>query len=465
MPPDRAVLDFISTLRDAGIQVSLSETEDALRALCVAPLDSSYRFRSALLTTLVKSEKDIPSFDAAFKAFFEGAEATTDTRDLEPTLAGEQPLLTMSELSAMLESLLANGSPDELAAFANMVAAVAGSAKASGGGGGSPLARMAGAGYYIFHAMQELDFRQVATETERLAADGKLNSGMPPSLMAEQVRDRARQLHAEIERQIRRRIEDKPGPNISRRPKPRPEEVDFIDASLVQVEEMRRILPPLAKRLAARLARKQGIARRGKVDVRRTLRHSISTGGVPMDLQYKKKKPARPELFVLCDISGSVRTFSTFTLQLVYSLHQQFRSLRSFVFIDRVDEVSDIFATLDVGDAVERAYRTADVVDGDGHSDVGRALAHFADEQLASLTSRSTVLILSDARNNGQAARAEVLERLSDVARRVYWLNPEPLSRWNTSDSIIAAYERHCHGVFECRNLKQLADFVYRGAY
>jgi uncharacterized protein with von Willebrand factor type A (vWA) domain len=243
---------------------------------------------------------------------------------------------------------------------------------------------------------------------------------------------------------------------------PRPEEVDFMHASLSQVEDMRRILPGLSRKLAARIARRNSVGKRGRVDIRSTLRHSISTGGVPLDLKYRKRIPYRPEIWILCDVSGSVRTFSTFTLQLVYSLHQQFRAVRSFAFIDKVDEVTGCFADLDVEEAVGRVYREADVVDGDGHSDIGRALDMFNREYSRGLGARSTVLILSDGRNNARDPRPDALEQIGRMARKVYWLNPESRFRWDTGDSVMASYEEHCDSAHECRNLRQLADFVYR---
>jgi len=206
------------------------------------------------------------------------------------------------------------------------------------------------------------------------------------------------------------------------------------------------------------------VGRRGRVDVRNTLRHSISTGGVPLEVKYRKRIPSKPELWILCDVSGSVRTFSTFTLQLVYSLHQQFKAVRSFAFIDRVDEVTDCFSSFDVGEAVEEVYRQATVVDGDGHSDIGRALEMFDADYSRDLGPRSTVLILSDARNNARDPRAEALEVIRERSRKVFWLNPEARDRWDTGDSVIGAYAAHCDEVQECRNLKQLADFVYRRA-
>jgi len=243
---------------------------------------------------------------------------------------------------------------------------------------------------------------------------------------------------------------------------PRPEEIDFMNASLKQVEDMRRVLPALARKLAARIARRQSAGRRGRVDIRNTLRHSLSSGGVPLDVKYKKRVPAKPELWILCDVSGSVRTFSTFTLQLVYSLHQQFKAVRSFAFIDRVDEVTDCFDQFDIEESIERVYREAAVVDGDGHSDIGRALEMFGREYALDLGPRSTILILSDARNNARDPRSQALKDIRERARKVYWLNPESRDRWDTGDSVIGSYQGHCDAVTECRNLKQLADFVYR---
>jgi uncharacterized protein with von Willebrand factor type A (vWA) domain len=290
---------------------------------------------------------------------------------------------------------------------------------------------------------------------------------LPPVLAQEELDERIGQFRSAVEREIRRRLIAARGEYAAskeRRLPVRPEETDFLSATLNQVEEMRRVLPALARKLAARIARRQSEGKRGRVDVRNTLRHSISSGGVPIDVKYKKRAPAKPELFILCDVSGSVRTFSTFTLQLVYSLHQQFQAVRSFAFIDRVDEVTELFNMCEVDEAVERVYRDGVLVDGDGHSDVGRALDLFYQEFGGELTPRSTVLILSDGRNNMRDPRSRALEQIEERARRVYWLNPEPIERWDSGDSIMSEYQTHCHGAHECRNLKQLADFVYRRA-
>jgi uncharacterized protein len=467
MQVDERLLEFVGKLRDAGLQVSLAESMDACEAVKVAPLDSVHVFQSALRATLAKSESDYPVFDAVFDEYFRGAEAIMAGASEEPNSDDDYPPATPEQLSEMLRQALASGSADELAALARMAAATIGQMEGGFGRGSRPLAFMAGSGYYMFRGMEMLRFGQLSEQLKELAEAGELTPDLPPALASEELAARLEQFREALEREIRRQLGMARGEEAARRTRRlpvRPEEIDFSGASLKQVEDMRKVLPALARKLAARIARRMSEGKRGRLDIRSTLRHSISSGGVPIDVKYRKRAPAKPELFILCDVSGSVRTFSTFTLQLVYSLHQQFKAVRSFAFIDRVDEVTELFNMCEVDEAIERVYREGVLVDGDGHSDVGRALDLFHKEFGSELSPRSTVLILSDGRNNARDPRAWALENIDDMARRVYWLNPEPRERWDTGDSIMAEYEEYCHAVQECRNLKQLADFVYRRA-
>lgn len=469
---DERILEFVGRLRAAGMQASVAESMDACEAVRAVPLESLGVLRATLGTTLVKNESDYPLFDAVFDEFFSGlalpaeAEDSGDGLDADAAGPGGMPL-DNAEMSALLEQVLASGTPDQIDALAFMVAQGIGEMEGGFGAGSRPLSTMAGYGYYVFRALEWLDFRETQARMEALAAEGELEPGVAPVFVQEQLRDRIERFRRTLEREVRRRLAQVRGEEVTDRRRklpPRPEEIDFTGASLTQIQDMRRVLPVLARKLASRLARKNASGKWGRVDIRNTLRHSLSTGGVPIDVKYRKRVPQKPELFVLCDISGSVRTFSNFTLQLVYSLHQQFRAVRSFAFIDRVDEVTDFFNCFDVDEAVERVHREALVVDGDGHSDVGRALDLFQREFGGELGPRSSVLILSDGRNNSRDPRPESLEKVQETARRVYWLNPEPTERWNTGDSIIGEYVEFCDSIHECRNLKQLAEFVYRGA-
>ena len=234
-----------------------------------------------------------------------------------------------------------------------------------------------------------------------------------------------------------------------------------MHASREELAMLRLVLHPLSRKLAVRLARKRRHGRRGPLDFRATMRRSLSTGGVPVEPRYRHPRPAKPEIFVIADISGSVASFARFTLHLVYAISSQFSKVRSFVFVDGIDEVTRFFeGVVDPAEAVVRINTEADVIWVDGHSDYGHALSEFHRRWGDEVTSRSSVMVLGDARNNYHASQSWVLEDLQARARHVFWLNPEPREYWGSGDSIIGEYAVHCDEVVECRTLRQLEQFV-----
>jgi uncharacterized protein with von Willebrand factor type A (vWA) domain len=225
--------------------------------------------------------------------------------------------------------------------------------------------------------------------------------------------------------------------------------------------EVHRVVAQLKRRLASHGREHRGRRRSRVVDVRRTMRASLETGGVPLRLKYRPRRPRRPELYVLCDVSTSVTSASVFFLSVLHALHDQFRKLRSFVFIERISEVTDVFERERSFDAVSRAIATdAGVADVSGYTDYGRVWLEFLEGVVDDLDPRSTVIVLGDARTNGREPHAAVFERVARAAGRTFWMNPEPRLYWNYGDSVMAAYEPHCDGVFECWTTKQLEVFV-----
>jgi hypothetical protein len=241
------------------------------------------------------------------------------------------------------------------------------------------------------------------------------------------------------------------------------EDVDFLSASPAQLRAIRQALRPLARTLAARMARRRHRRRRGRLDVRRTMRRSLSAGGVPLEPAFRARRASRPDLFVLCDVSGSVAEFARFTMSLLYAMNDEFPRVRSFAFVDDIDEVTEVFE--EVGTALDPSHllARARVVTADGHSDYGRVFRRFwAVYGHRALGPKTTVIVTGDARNNYREAGVDALHAIAERARRVYWLNPEPRPEWDTTDSVMSAYAPHCDVVVEARNLRQLAAFVHR---
>jgi uncharacterized protein len=221
-----------------------------------------------------------------------------------------------------------------------------------------------------------------------------------------------------------------------------------------------RVVAQLRRRLASHGIERRGSHRHEHVDVRRTMRASLQTGGVPVVLKYRPRRPRRPEIYVLCDVSTSVTSASVFFLSVLHALHDSFRRMRSFVFIERISEVTDVFARERRFKAVSDAIAgNAGVADVSGYTDYGRVWSEFRDLVEDDLHPRATVIVLGDARTNGRAPRADIFATIAARAGRTFWLNPEPRLYWNYGDSVIDAYAQYCTA-FECWTTRQLEDFV-----
>jgi len=325
--------------------------------------------------------------------------------------------------------------------------------------------RPVGGTYYLYRTLRNLELDSML---DRLMESAQDQAPQPLTKFEERLErdefaDRIEKLKAEVEAEIRRRLVADRGVEAMARTlrKPLPEDVDFMHASREEMADLRKAIYPLTRKLAVRLARKRRHGRKGALDFRNTIRHSLSYGGVPAEPKFRFPRPAKPEMMVIADISGSVASFARFTLHLVYAISNQFSKVRSFVFIDGLDEVTKFFeGTEDIGQAVHRVNTEADVVWVDGHSDYGHAFDVFWERFGKDVGPKTTVLILGDARNNYHASQSWIIKEMRHKARKVFWLNPEPRAYWDTGDSIVGEYATHADGCYEVRNLRQLESFV-----
>ena len=224
---------------------------------------------------------------------------------------------------------------------------------------------------------------------------------------------------------------------------------------------MRAAVRPLARQLARRVAQRRRFQRHGRLDVRRTMRRSLGSGGVPLDPAFRRRRVSKADVVVLCDLSGSVAEFAEFTLTLVHALHHELARLRSFVFVDGVAEVTDLIDRADQFPEPHHLLRRQGVIADDGHSDYGQAFQSFWTVHAATaLTSRTTLIVTGDARTNFRAGGEEPFRLMAQRARRTYWLNPEPRADWDHGDSRIGDYARCGAAVYEVRSLRQLAEAV-----
>jgi uncharacterized protein len=440
---------FLEALRGAGLAVSLAEGLDAVAALTALPWDERDTVHAAYAATLVKKQSQRPTFDALFDVYFprlvgEGAEREgTDgpVRDNGQALA---------EFRERLAEALADGDQEALARLAVEMVARFGAMPGRGPGLSS---------WSAYTALQRVSPAELTARiVQSLLAEGR-SEEEATRVAGRRVGSFTRQ----VEDDARRRIAEEKGPDHVADVAVRPtiDRLDFTAARKSDLEEMRREIYPLARRLATRLTQEHHARRRGPLDFRRTVRASISTGGVPLVTHHRPKRPHRSELVVLCDVSGSVANFAQFTLLLVFALRDQFQKVRAFTFIDHVHEVTEHFKPgADVADVMaELAASTAHAALW-GRTNYGRAFTKFMEEHSDALGPKASLLILGDARSNYSDLALDKLRAMERDTRHAWWLNPEARRHWDTGDSVAGRYGEIVSMV-ECRNLTQLGEFVH----
>lgn len=456
------VLDLARGLREAGVPVAVSDGLDAMRASTVVELLDREQFREALAASMVKTPGHRIAFDTLFDVYFparittapEGDDPADDEAEAADAPSGVEPPDVGHFLAELVQAVL-DGDEATLRRLAREAVESYGAIRGRDGS----------VGYFAYRVFRNFNLAGVLRRLMNEAGYGGDNSESLAARLAKDEFDlRLRRFREEVEAEIRRRqVEQRGTEEVARAlVRPLPEDLDFFRVSSDEQAVMRRAVRPLARKLATRVAVKRRHGRVGRLDVRRTIRHSLSTGGVPADPAFKPKRSHRPELVLICDVSGSVAAFARFTLMFCHALQGQFSKVRSFAFIDGIDEVTDLFTNGDFTDAIRRMHTEANVVWLDGHSDYGHAFEIFHARYLDAITPKTTVLVLGDARNNYRAANSWVLKELRRRARRLYWLNPEPATQWGSGDSVAYDYGRFADDMIECRNLRQLAAFVER---
>jgi uncharacterized protein with von Willebrand factor type A (vWA) domain len=444
-PPGLAakLLGFCEELRNEGVAVGTSEILDAFAALEQVPWESRDDFREALATTIAKSQEDRRLFELLFERwFFRAAEAEAIEREIGETEQRHEGAerLDIDELREQIRQAIVDGDEGQMRDLARLAIAAFGQQGEGSGVVGVDVQRI----------RRTLE---LSAGTQPQPADG---AGELPPIDRDQLNRFERHLRRELERDLIERTETLP-PS-----RPLAELDRALPTNPTQdLAAVHRAVSQMKRRLATLGHEQRGRRKAQTVDVRRTMRASLETGGVPMHLRYRPKRPRRPEIYVLCDVSTSVTSASVFFLSVLHALHDSFRKLRSFVFIERISEVTEIFEReRDFREIARRISSEGGVADVSGYTDYGRVWLEFLTEISDELDPRSTVIVLGDARTNGREPHAEVFAQVSERAGRLFWLNPEPKLYWNYGDSVMAAYERYCDGAFECWTTRHLENFV-----
>ncbi|MFI6644031.1 VWA domain-containing protein [Streptomyces sp. NPDC050504] len=467
------VTGLVRTLREHGLRIGTGESVDAAAVVDVLGLADRERLRAGLAAALLHQEGQRSVFDPVFDLYFpltRRTSASEGDRDRDDR--------SRDALRDRLADALAAGDQSAMAQIA------ADAVDALGGYGSSPGSDGWSAHQTLDRMRPQTLLAKVRTAVRRGAGQGRgtgTGGGQgdeqgdgpedgPGDAFADRlVDDEIRRLIEEFRRLVateaRRRVAERRGTEeIARRAvAPAPDRVDFLVAGQGRLDELRRVVRPLARKLATRLAARRRRAARGTVDLRRTLRGSLSTGGVPMRPVLRRRRPVRPELVLLCDVSGSVAGFSDFTMLLVQALREQFSKVRIFAFVNRTDEVTALVTrgAADPAGLGARIQERAALTGWHGSSDYGTALGEFVERYGDAVGPRTTVFVLGDARTNQADPNFAALRHIADRARQVHWFNPERRSLWPTGDSAALGYAGLVP-MHECRNAEQLGALTAR---
>lgn len=452
---DKRIVEFIRTLRAAGVRISLAESADAMRAAESIGLQERSEFQEALRTTLIKERNDFKTFDHFFPIFFDtGAppmfnmeqELTPDQQqmlqDALKSLMGNQEALRQ-----LLEQMMKGQqfSEDQLDQNGQMIGMPNGSSPSQ-----DP--------YYQRMMQRAMGMQQLRELMEQLREMLEAMGLTPEAVedIMEMMEGNADALSEQISKYV--------GSNIARNMAEQPpeEKPDLMNTPFQylgseDVDALRSEVKRLAARLRSRASLRQKRAKDGKPDPKSTIRNNLKYGGVPLEIKFRDHH-VKPRLVLICDISTSMRYCAEFMLTLIYELQDQVSKARSFIFISDMHEISDYFQQFQPAQAIQTVLETHRP--GSYNTNLGNSLETFVHDKMDALDSRTTIIVLGDGRNNYNDPRIDIATDLQRRARRVIWFNPEPQREWGTGDSDMHLYAPVADGVFQVRNMAQLVDAI-----
>jgi uncharacterized protein with von Willebrand factor type A (vWA) domain len=440
---------FFRAARGAGVRVSPAESIDAMKAVADVGFADRAILRDALLLTLAKSEDEKQALGDCFDLFFSQPEVREETAPEDAANSkGADPGQGENEPGGP------GAPPPELGDLAQMLmsrdrnAIAAAMAAASNAASLSDIRYFTQRGIFSTRILDALGIERLRHDLDALTATNPAEAErLAAALQAlrENVRDVVNQAlvlygREETENLRNEILRNAPLARLERR----------------QVEQMKALIRAIARRLRERYSKPRKRQRRGHLDTRKTLRRNAAWGGVPFLTSWKRRHRDRPKIVALCDVSGSVAQVSDFFLLLIHSLHEVVGDVRSFAFSGHLIEVSDILDTKSPEAAMSEIMSKV----GFGSSDYGGSLVDFEKGFLRSVTPKTTVIVLGDARTNNLDPRADILRRISERSKRLVWLNPEGRMAWGWGDSEMPRYAAFCSVVRQCATAKQLERAV-----
>ena len=449
---DRTLISFIRALRNSEVRVSPAETLDAFAATNLVGYSERAALKHALWLTLPKTRDEKERFSQCFDQFFDHASLSTtwdeSSEDADEELANQETGAASAE--SALGQMLQAGDAAELSLAMT---------QAGRDVDVESIMLFTQKGLFTRRILERMGLDDLNAEISNLRTSDELVD----IELSQALRSARDQLQAQVRDHVEREFllhADHDGRRLREELLRR---VKLSNVDRRNFRHLKAIVMRMAKRLETLATRKRKVFRRGYLHVPRTLRSNMSYDGTLFDLKWKSKKISRPNIFAICDVSGSVANYARFMLLFLYSLEAVVPRVRAFAFSSHLGEVTGWFEAHDLEFAIERTLHEY----SGGSTDYGQAFSDLHDLCLDEIDHRSTIIILGDGRNNYGDPRQGLLQTLYERAGRIIWLNPEPRGSWFVGDAEMRAYLPYCHQARVCNSLEHLerlmSDLVKMG--
>ncbi len=445
--PDDLLLRFFRAARGVGCRISPPESMDAMSAVAAVGYADKARLRDALLLTIAKTQEEKDALSECFDIFFKSPEP----RNLEE--AQSQADDEAENQSGQDESEGGEPRSEQYGDLARMLMSADRGAVQAAMTAAADAANLSDIRFFTQRGLfssRILEMMGIARLEDDIAAQ-QAAGNQPQRLM--NARDGLREA-------VREMVNDaitlytREGTEALRNDILRNVPLNRLERQ--DIERTRKLVAQMARRLRDKYNKPKRKKNRGRLDTRKTIRRNASWGGIPFITVWKQKRIDKPKIVALCDVSGSVARVAEFLLLFLYSLNEAISDIHTYAFSGRLVDVSDI---LD-GNAIDKAMAEVMKTVGYGSSDYGKSFQDFEDDFMSGVTNRTTVIILGDGRNNNLDPRTDILRSISERARRVIWLNPEPRFAWGTGDSEMPRYQPYCTFTRPCGTVRQLERVV-----
>jgi hypothetical protein len=443
---------FVTCCRSSGLAIATAEVLDCMAQLKHIDLLDESQFKAVLQSNFVKSYRLIPHFDKLYHLFFHQLKSELSTNTDEHLTMMSDMHNYLSETSAdQLDASIVDFLFDDPNAYLQQMYKIQTLSEEQQQGVKSNM------GALNMRLSMMLTINQVRARVATFSGDNHSKQDVNQMVKRLEKRlDRANSMlredmafddnHVQVVRS-----KDSYRKNLG--------EVPFSSLSPDEIIEMRDVVNRLVRKLKDVVGRRYAAMRKGKIDIKKTLRRAHKFQGVPMQLVYRNRPPRKGKIVTLCDVSGSVWSAARFMLNLIYSLQEYFSQVKSFVFVAGLNDVTDVFDRYDINTAIESIMNDPDINYQD-YTDYGETFRQFYKDHMACLNLKTTLIIVGDGRSNYLNPQAHILEEMRNHCCRIIWLNPEPEQFWSTGDSEMHTYSQHCHEVRPCINLNQLMSFI-----